>query len=177
MIEGVLKFSRLGPKGLRVEPTNLQDVVAEVVDNMRPVLASAEAEVSFDGLPTVNADRRQMLQLFQNLIGNAIKFRGAAAPRIRISARETENDWRISISDNGIGLDPADRGRIFGMFQRLHTQEEYPGTGIGLAMCKRIAEAHGGDITVDSARGRGATFTVILPKQTSELDYSALAGG
>ena len=177
MIEGVLNFSRIGPKGLQMQPLSLQDVVAEVVNNMQPVLAAADAEVAYDGLPTLAADRRQMLQLFQNLIGNAIKFRGAEPPRVRITATETDKDWRIAVADNGIGLDPADRGRIFGMFQRLHTQEEYPGTGIGLAMCKRIVEAHGGEIAVESARGRGATFSVTLPKHASALDYAGLAGG
>jgi len=177
MIEGVLNFSRLGPKGLQMQPLSLQDIVAEVVNNMQPVLAAADAEVAYEGLPTLAADRRQMLQLFQNLIGNAVKFRGAEPPRVRITATETDKDWRIAVTDNGIGLDPADRGRIFGMFQRLHTQEEYPGTGIGLAMCKRIVEAHGGEIAVESARGRGATFTVTLPKQASALNYAGLAGG
>lgn len=177
MIEGVLNFSRLGPKGLQMQPLDLQDVVGEVVNNMQPVLSAADAEVVYHDLPTVNADRRQMLQLFQNLIGNAIKFRGTEALRVRVTATETPKEWRVAVTDNGIGLDPADRGRIFGMFQRLHTQEEYPGTGIGLAMCKRIAEAHGGEIAVDSARGRGATFTVTLPKHESVLNYAGLAGG
>lgn len=167
MIDGVLDYSRIGNLGLQLQAVDLGDVVEEAVGNLQPVIAAAGGAVVKRSLPAVNADRRQMVQLFHNLIGNAVKFRGSEPPRIEISAADRGADWCIAVADNGIGIDPADTQRIFGMFQRLHTREEYPGTGVGLAICKRIVESHGGNITVESAAGRGTTFYVTFPKQAA----------
>ena len=115
-------------------------------------------------MPTLAADAAQMTQLFQNLIGNAIKFREDEIPRINIEAKEEESSWLLSVSDNGIGIDPEQHERIFEMFQRLHTESEFSGTGIGLAICARVVKRHGGRIWVESEPGKGSTFLVRLPK-------------
>jgi hypothetical protein len=121
-------------------------------------IEESDAVVTQDPLPIVTADRTQLGQVFQNLIGNAIKFRGPDRPEIHIGAERQNGKWIFAVRDNGIGIDPQYADRIFIIFQRLHTQEEYPGTGIGLAVCKRIVERHGGRIWVDSEPGQGSTF-------------------
>jgi chemotaxis family two-component system sensor kinase Cph1 len=121
--------------------------------------------VTHDSLPTVMADDLQLGQLFQNLIGNAIKFHGEEPPRVHVSARPGGNGWIFSVRDNGIGIAPEYAERIFIIFQRFHSREEYPGTGIGLAVCKKIVERHGGRIWVESELGKGATFYFTLPRQ------------
>jgi chemotaxis family two-component system sensor kinase Cph1 len=126
------------------------------------------AVVTHDSLPTVTADDSLLGQLFQNLIGNAIKFRGNEPPFIHISASRNGSGWTFSIRDNGIGIAPEDAERIFVIFQRLHRREEYPGTGIGLAVCKKIVEYHGGRIWVESELGKGATFYFTLPREGGE---------
>ena len=119
--------------------------------------------VTHDPLPVLNADPDQLGQLLQNLIGNSIKFHAAARPRIHVSAQRTKEGWVFSVQDNGIGIDPQFADRIFEVFQRLHTRAEYPGTGIGLAICKKIVQRHGGRIWVESAPGKGATFCFTIP--------------
>jgi light-regulated signal transduction histidine kinase (bacteriophytochrome) len=121
------------------------------------------AEVTHDPLPTVQGDAKQLGLVLQNLVGNALKFHGEAPPRIHIAARRDGQHWVFAVRDNGIGIDPKHTERIFGVFQRLHTRREYPGTGIGLAICKKIIERHGGRIWVESEPGRGATFFFTLP--------------
>jgi light-regulated signal transduction histidine kinase (bacteriophytochrome) len=121
-------------------------------------IADAKAEVTHDPLPTVLGDATRLGQVFQNLIGNALKFRGMAVPRIHVSAQRDGQHWRFAVRDNGIGIDPQQAGRLFQVFQRLHTHSEYPGTGIGLAICKRIVELHGGRIWVESQPGEGSIF-------------------
>src|SRR5207249_12243033 len=121
-----------------------------------------------DPLPTVSAEDSQLRQLFQTLIGTRIKYRNSRAPQIHVSCRQKAADWLLSVKDNGIGIDPQYAERIFVIFQRLHTREEYPGTGIGLAVCKKIVERHGGRIWVESKVGKGATFYFTLPALVAE---------
>jgi light-regulated signal transduction histidine kinase (bacteriophytochrome) len=122
--------------------------------------------VTSDALPRVLADAPQLTQLFQNLLGNAMKFHGAEAPRIHVSAETRDHVWVFTVRDNGIGLDTQYADRIFMMFQRLHNKTEYPGTGIGLAICKKIVDRHGGRIWVESKPGQGCTFGFTLPRPT-----------
>jgi chemotaxis family two-component system sensor kinase Cph1 len=126
-------------------------------------MEEAGAKVTRDPLPTVMADDIQLGQLFQNLIANAMKFRGEEPPRIHVSAKQNGDEWLFSVRDNGIGIDPTLTDRIFIMFQRLHGMKEYPGTGIGLAICKKIVERHGGRIWVESEIGEGTTFYFTMP--------------
>ncbi|HEX7588024.1 MAG TPA: ATP-binding protein, partial [Anaerolineae bacterium] len=127
-------------------------------------ILESSATVTHGDLPSVPGDRSQLVQLFQNLIGNAIKFHGEKAPRVHITATDSGWEWRFIVSDNGIGFDPQYGERIFVIFQRLHSQREYAGTGIGLSICKRIVERHGGRIWAESAPGQGANFNFTLPK-------------
>ena len=147
-----------------MEPTDLNVALRKVVDNLRAAIAQENATVDVGPLPRLTADPGQMLRLFQNLVGNAIKFhRPEAAPEVAVRAELQEGRWLFTVSDNGIGIDPEHFGRIFVVFQRLHTRHEYPGTGIGLAICKKIVERHGGAIWVESEPGRGAAFKFHLP--------------
>ena len=138
--------------------------------NLRLAIAESQAIITHEPLPTVQADETQLLQLFQNLISNALKFRAGQPPQVHISAQPNDQGWLFSVQDNGIGLEAQYAERIFVIFQRLHTREDYPGTGIGLAICKRIVERHGGCIWVESQPGQGATFYFTLP--SAKADYS-----
>ena len=164
LIEDLLAFSRVGTRAQPLEPTDVEAVVAEALANLAARIAESGAEITHDPLPTVLADRNQLVQVFQNLVSNAIRFRGDASPRAHIWAEEREDEWEIAVRDNGIGLEPRHAERIFEIFKRLHTREEYPGTGIGLAICKKTIERHGGRIWVESQPGQGATFRFTLPK-------------
>ena len=132
-------------------------------DHLKLAIAESNTVVEHDPLPTVRADVIQFTQVFQNLIGNAIKFRGNVAPRIHVGATRREGEWIFHVKDNGIGIDPKNFERIFVLFQRLHTRQEYPGTGMGLAICKKIIERHGGRIWVESKPGEGTTFFFTIP--------------
>jgi anti-sigma regulatory factor (Ser/Thr protein kinase) len=134
------------------------------LESHRVAIEEAGAKISWSQLPLVHGDRVQLTQLFQNLIGNAIKFRRAGSPSIEISAERHENEWHIRVRDNGIGIDPKYFDRIFVLFQQLHTRQEYAGTGMGLAICKKIVERHGGRIWVESQPGQGSTFWFTLPE-------------
>jgi signal transduction histidine kinase len=174
MIDGLLQCARAGHDQTPFAPVDFGQALEEALGNLRAAIEESETEVRHTLLPTLPGDCAQIVQLFQNLVGNAIKFRGAAPPRVVIGAKERESDWRFAVKDNGIGIDPRFHERIFGMFQRLHTAEEYPGTGVGLALCRRIVEHHGGDIWVHSAPGEGATFFFTIPKQPSPLVQPAV---
>jgi PAS domain S-box-containing protein len=166
MVDAVLRYSRIDTSDQQFEPVDLNRVRDKVLSLLDDEVTEAKAEIVTEELPAVMADEAQMEQLFQNLISNALKFRGEQQPKIRISAVEHPGEWILAIRDNGIGIDPRSSKRIFQMFQRLHTQEEYPGTGIGLTVCKRIVTRHGGRIWVESQPKTGATFFVALPKRT-----------
>ena len=167
MIDDILAYSRVSTRGQDPEPVPLASAVENAVENQKVAIDKSGATVSWGALPTLAADPAQMTQLFQNLIGNAIKFRGDEAPRVNISAEENRDDWVIRVSDNGIGIPPEQHERIFEMFQRLHTESEFPGTGIGLAICARVVKRHGGRIWVESEPGEGATFHIQLPKSAN----------
>ena len=162
LIKDLLAYSQIGTKGKAFKPTDCSSVICDALANLQAAIEENEAEVTYDRLPTVMADATQLGSLFQNLISNAIKFRGNKKPKVHVSAGLRENEWVFSVQDNGIGIDPKDAERIFVIFQRLHGREEYSGTGIGLAVCKRIVERHGGRIWVESQPGRGSTFYFTL---------------
>ena len=167
LIQDILVYSRVGTRAQPLEPVDTAAALNETLALLASRIAETGAKVDAQSLPMVTADRVQLVQLFQNLIGNAIKFCTERAPRIRVEARREPNRWRFSVTDNGIGIAPEYRGRIFGIFQRLHTRPEFPGTGIGLAICKRIVERHGGEIGIDSAPGGGSVFWFTLPGEAS----------
>ncbi len=163
LINALLAYSRVDSRGRPLAVCDLNAVLDHALDNLKLALEESEASIVRGELPRVMGDPIQLMQLLQNLVGNAVKFRAKDRPPVVTVAAERAGDlWRIRVSDNGIGIDPQYFDRIFVIFQRLHTKEEYPGTGIGLAMCKRIVERHGGTIEVASAPGNGSTFTFTL---------------
>jgi signal transduction histidine kinase len=163
LINDLLLYSRLGTRGKPFEPTDCEAACRQALDNLKAAVAETGAVVTYNHLPTVMADGGQLTQLFQNLIGNAVKFHREEAPGVHIAADQQGNGWVFTVRDNGIGIEAAYLDRIFGVFQRLHTRTEYPGTGIGLAICKKIVERHGGRIWVESIPGEGSTFYFTIP--------------
>jgi light-regulated signal transduction histidine kinase (bacteriophytochrome) len=164
LINDLLDFSRVETKRQEFISVDMEMVVRSVVDDLHLAVHEADAEVVIDPLPTVMADERQMKQLLTNLLSNAIKYRGADPPRIRVFAQSRVNEFVFGVQDNGIGIAPQYHEVVFKMFQRLQTKDEYPGTGIGLAISKKIVDRHGGQIWVESEEGRGATFYFSLAK-------------
>jgi PAS domain S-box-containing protein len=163
LIQDLLVYSRVGTKGKDLLDASSEDALQQALVNLRGAIEDSGAQVTHDPLPTVLADDMQLTQLFQNLIGNGIKYQNPGVPRVHISAAKNGgNKWTFSVKDNGLGIDPQYFGRIFGMFQRLHKREEFAGTGIGLAICKKIVERHGGSISVASQPGQGSTFSFAL---------------
>lgn len=162
LINDLLAYSRVA-RGNDLAPTDTEVVLRRVLASLAGAIEESGATVVYDSLPTVTADAVQLGQVFQNLIGNAIKFRGAAAPRVEVRAERGGGEWTFSVRDNGIGIAPKFKDRIWVIFQRLHSRAEYPGTGIGLAICRKIIERHGGDITVESEPGNGSTFRFTIP--------------
>jgi PAS domain S-box-containing protein len=170
LIDDLLTYSRVGSRGLSPVSTDLGDVVTSVRENLRTSIEETGASIRQGDLPTVTADRLQMGQLYQNLIGNAMKFRGERPPDIELGAERGSGEWRLFVRDHGIGIPPEQRENVFVVFKRLHSREDYPGSGIGLAVCKRIVERHGRRIWVDSTDGSGCTFWLTLPDRTRSGD-------
>jgi light-regulated signal transduction histidine kinase (bacteriophytochrome) len=169
LITDLLEYSRVDRKGKALQATDANVLLADALANLRASIAEAGAQVTRDTLPTVQADATQLGQLFQNLIGNAIKFRDPGRPcRVHVAVQKDGGKWVFSVRDNGIGIDPKQHARVFVIFQRLHTREEYPGTGIGLAICQRIVERHGGRIWVESQPDEGSTFFFTMPRGKAE---------
>ncbi|MDX1632642.1 MAG: ATP-binding protein [Thermoanaerobaculia bacterium] len=168
MIDAVLEYSRLGSPMDRAEPIDLTEKVEDALANLRGTIDETGAEVTLERLPTVPADGDQMVRLFQNLLANALKFRGDGAPRIEIGCEEEPRSWVVFVRDDGIGIPEADRERVFDLFRRLRPDAKYPGSGMGLAICRRIVERHGGEIWVASASGPGSEFRIRLPKMRME---------
>ncbi|MFC2083264.1 PAS domain S-box protein, partial [Candidatus Bipolaricaulota bacterium] len=170
LINDLLAFSRVQTRGQPFEHVDLNEVLERAQKNLRAAIDESEATVTHDTLPIVPADHGQLVSVFQNLLSNAVKFRSDKAPRIHIGVKELESLWEFSVADNGIGINSDFFDRIFVIFQRLHTRDEYPGTGIGLALCKRIVERHGGTIWVTSAESGGTTFCFTMSKVNKEAE-------
>ncbi|MEG4806197.1 ATP-binding protein [Microcoleus sp. F8-D3] len=162
LIDDLLEYSRVGRSRKPFEVTDCNQAVEQALANLQGAIRETKAVVTYSELPAVMGDISQLVQLFQNLISNAIKYRHDAPPVVHITACKHEENWLISVSDNGIGIAPQHQKRIFQIFQRLHTQREYSGTGIGLAICQKIVELHGGCIWVESEPDRGSTFYFTL---------------
>ncbi|MFZ0087181.1 MAG: PAS domain S-box protein [Candidatus Acidiferrales bacterium] len=163
LIQDLLAYSRVGTKGQELLDISSEDALQQALFNLRAAIAESGAVVTHEPLPAVLADDMQLVQLFQNLIGNAIKYQRPGIPTVHISAvKNGDKKWIFAVTDNGLGIDPQYFDKIFGMFQRLHKREEFAGTGIGLAICKKIVERHGGNISVESQPGKGSTFRFAL---------------
>lgn len=163
LVQDLLAFSRVGRTGTDFQEIESLEVLEIALKNLQGAIQEGAAKISRGDLPVIVADRTQMIQLFQNLIGNAIKFHGTDPPQIRITAEKQETSWRFSVQDNGIGIAAKHVEEVFGIFRRLHTRAEYPGNGIGLAICKKIVEQHGGTIWVDSQPEKGSDFRFTIP--------------
>lgn len=169
LINDLLEYSRVGTRGKSFTEIDLNEVMSQAKSNLKIAIKENKANIICDRLPLVYGDDTQLTQVFQNLIGNAIKFHGENTPDIYISSERNNGAYKITVKDNGIGIDPQYKERIFLIFQRLHNREEYPGTGIGLAICKRIIERHGGAIWVESKIGEGSAFHFSLPVKEKEV--------
>ncbi len=165
LIEDLLAYSRVGTKGAEFKRVNVEDALKRALFNLRVAIQEAGAVVTNDPLPTLSGDEVQLGQLLQNLMSNALKFRSDSVPRIHIGVTESAKEYAFEVRDNGIGIEPQYYERIFMVFQRLHNKGEYPGTGIGLAICKKVVERHGGRIWVESHPGAGSSFYFTLPKE------------
>lgn len=168
LIQGLLEYSRVSTYGKPFQPTKCEQLFTEVIANLQMAIRESRATVTHDPLPILMADEAQLSRLLQNLIANAIKFQDSHPPVIHVGAQRRPGHWEFTVRDNGIGIDPQYFDRIFVIYQRLHTQQEYPGAGLGLAICKRIVERHGGEIWVESSPGGGSTFHFTIPtKETN----------
>jgi light-regulated signal transduction histidine kinase (bacteriophytochrome) len=173
LVSDLLAFSRLARHGNAFAPTDCTTVLTDVLTMLEVTIAESGAVITHDDLPEVMADASQLRQLLQNLLSNAIKFRSERPLHIHVSARRDQNAWLFSVRDNGLGIEGQYFERIFDIFQRLHTRDEYPGTGIGLAVCKKIVERHGGRIWLDSEPDQGATFHfTIVDSSPGEKEFS-----
>ncbi|ELY54655.1 multi-sensor signal transduction histidine kinase [Natronococcus amylolyticus DSM 10524] len=167
MIDGLLAYSRIDSQGDPFEPVDLEAVLEDVLTDLQVMIERHDAEITAESLPTVQGDTSQLRQLLQNLVSNAIEYSGDEPPRVHVGADRAGDRWEIAVRDEGVGIDPDEQERVFEVFQRLHGHDECEGTGIGLAICRRIVERHGGRIRVDSGPGEGATFTFTLPATES----------
>ena len=167
LIDGLLAYSRVDTSGGRFAPTSLDEVLRRVMQDLGPAVEEAGGHIDSTPLPEVNGDEVQLAQLFRNLLGNALKFRGTKPPRVMVSAIEHPDSWELRIRDNGIGVDEEHRDRVFEVFERLHSRDRYSGTGIGLAICRKIVHRHGGHIRLEAADGPGTTVVFTLAKQPS----------
>jgi PAS domain S-box-containing protein len=168
MINDLLVFSRVHTRGKELAETDTTEALNNALENLKLAIAENGAKITVDPLPIVSADATQLTFLFQNLVANAIKFCIDPTPKIHVSATMANAAYRFCVEDNGIGIDPKDSDRIFTIFQKLHAREQYPGNGIGLAVCRRIVARHGGRIWVDSEPGKGSRFYFTLPKPESQ---------
>ena len=176
LVQDLLTFSRVGRTGRNLRPVDMNGVVQLALSNLQAAMRETNAHVDYQQLPQVIVDATQMVQLLQNLIANALKFHGQEVPHIFITAERGEREWIFSVRDNGIGIAPEHIETVFIIFKRLHTHEEYPGSGIGLAICKRIVEQHGGRIWVESRPGQGSTFKFSIPVAAERRTYDHFAG-
>jgi light-regulated signal transduction histidine kinase (bacteriophytochrome) len=172
LINDLLAFSRVGTRAEPLKPTASGEVVMDALKGLQAVIQESGAKIVVGDLPTIPADRSQLGQVFQNLIANAIKFRGELPPRVEITAERVGSSWRFCVADNGIGVDPQFHDRIFVIFQRLHERGKYPGSGIGLSIVKKVVERHGGRVHVESALGQGSRFYFTLPGESGEQQGS-----
>jgi PAS domain S-box-containing protein len=169
LISDLLEYSKVGTSGREFAGVEMESVFGRVIETFQPAIDDCRGLVTHDALPIVLGDDQQMVQVLHNLIDNSIKFRGKDSPRIHVSARQMSEKWLFFVRDNGIGIDPQYTERVFVIFQRLHSRDDYPGTGIGLAISRKIIERHGGHIWVDSEPGKGATFYFTLqPVESSQ---------
>jgi light-regulated signal transduction histidine kinase (bacteriophytochrome) len=165
LVQSLLAYSRLGSGERSFEPTDCNVMLDRALSNLKSAIEEAGATVTSDSLPTVLADPEQMIQLFQNLVSNAMKFASDRPLKVHVGAIEADSRWTFSVTDNGIGIEPPHFDRIFRIFQRLEASRERAGTGIGLANCKKIVEHHGGRIWVESEPGKGSTFFFTIPNR------------
>ncbi|GAB3677549.1 sensor histidine kinase [Halopiger thermotolerans] len=177
MIDGLLEYSRVDTQGDSFEAVDLDAVFEDVCTDLQFRIEETDATITRGSLPTVEGDPRQLRRVFQNLLANALEYGGDAPPRVHVSADREGATWTISVRDEGIGIHPDDADRVFGVFQRVHSAGEREGSGIGLALCERIVERHGGEIRVDSEPGEGSTFRFTLPTRAAAPDASAVTVG
>jgi len=175
-IDGLLEYSRVITTGAGFQPTACEDAFAEAISSLRKSIEESAAVIGHQSLPVVLADASQIRNVFHHLIANALTFRSADPPRVVVRAEQSGNEWVFAVQDNGIGLDPKYAGRIFQLFQRLHTRTELPGAGVGLAVVKRIVERHGGRVWVESEPGKGATFYFTIPEEALPAGSGRRAG-
>ncbi len=177
LINDLLAYSRVGTHGKPLVPTDMKQVLDRVLHDLQINIAESDAVITYDTLPTVIGDEGQLAQVFQNLLGNAIKFRSDVSPHIHVSVTNGAEEWQFGIRDNGIGIEPKFHNRVFEIFERLHTRGDYSGTGIGLAVCKKIIQRHGGRIWIESQFGQGATFYFTIPKKQGRDVHGGTTGG
>jgi len=175
LIQDLLKFSRVGKAEIEPRTTDCRSVVEQALKNLQAAIVESSAVVSWPDLPVVMADAAQLTQVFQNLIANAIKFHGAETPVIQIAAEKKDHEWVFAVSDNGIGIAAQSWQDIFVIFRRLHTRDEYAGNGIGLSICKKIIERHGGNIWIEAQATPGCCFKFTLPAEPSKAAQEAHA--